>query len=196
VSGFISSRFQKVVRLGLVNILVIPEEMIFLLSDLDGAATILYHTMSLILRVSSSPSKTYLRNQHLITSLDAHSYPLSIFIESAGSDSKDVGLVQFLDAALGQEDAAGGAGFCFDSLHEYAVQQWDERFDGFQGGGLLGLWLVSWVPCWMVQTGRRECACELADRQAACCPEDMVLDGWLECKLTMLTVERGWSDKI
>lgn len=80
---------------------------------------------------------TYLGNENLITSLHAHAYPLSIFIKVTGPDGEDVGLVEFLDAALGQEDAAGGAGLGLDSLDQHAVQEWHERLDGFQGCRLL-----------------------------------------------------------
>jgi hypothetical protein len=90
---------------------------------------------------------TYLRNENFIASLHAHRYPLSIFIKAAGPDGEDVGLVEFLDAALGQEDAAGGAGFGLDSLDQHAVQERDERLDGFQGGRLLHAGTEDVVSC-------------------------------------------------
>lgn len=187
---FVSSfEIQTVVGLGLVNILVIPEEMVLLLSDLDGATTILHKAVSLVSPSHPTCIEAYLRNQHLITSLDTHRYPLSIFIESAGSDGKNIGLVEFLDTAFGQEDAAGGAGFGFDSLYEHAVQEWDERLDGLQSGGLLGLWLVFGVML-DASESRRASAFELPDRLAARCSEDMVLAMWIGCRLTMLAVER------
>lgn len=99
------------------------------------------HSLFLLFSLSLSnlsPCVTYLRDENLVASLHTHGYPFAILVESAGPDSKHIGLIEFLDAAFRQEDAAGGAGFGFDSLDEHAVQEGDEGFDGFQSGGLLG----------------------------------------------------------
>lgn len=97
------------------------------------------HSLFLLFSLSNlSQCVTYLRDENFVTSLHTHGYPFAVLVESAGPDSKHIGLIEFLDAAFRQEDAAGGAGFGFDSLDEHAVQQGDERFDGFQSGGLLG----------------------------------------------------------
>ena len=66
--------------------------------------------------IHPQPRTTYLRNQHLITGLDTHSYPLALAVEATGTDSQDLGFIQLLDGGLGQEDAAGGLRIGFDAL--------------------------------------------------------------------------------
>lgn len=89
--------------------------------------------------------KTYLRNQHPITSRDTHRQPLALPIKRARADSEDFGLVELLDARLGEEDAAGGLGLGLDALDEHAVEEGDEGADGADRGGLffdVGRWLA------------------------------------------------------
>ena len=79
---------------------------------------------------------TYLGNQHLVAGGHAHGQALAILVEGAGADGQDLGLVELLDARLGQEDAAGGLGLGLDALHDHAVEQGDEGLDGAERGGL------------------------------------------------------------
>ena len=78
----------------------------------------------------------YLRNQNLITSRNSHRHALAISINSTGSNSEDLGLVELLDARLGQVDAGGGLGLGLDALDENAVQKGDEGLDGADRGSL------------------------------------------------------------
>lgn len=92
--------------------------MVLLVADLDRTATIL-------------------GNENLVTGLNAHDDALAVSVETAGTDGEDLGFIEFLDGGFGEEDAAGGAGLGLHALDEHAVQQRDERFDGFECGGLL-----------------------------------------------------------
>ena len=52
------------------------------------------------------------------------------------SNSEDLGLVELLDAGLGQEDAAGSLGLGLDALDEDTVKEGSKSSDGLDGGGL------------------------------------------------------------
>lgn len=91
---------------------------------------------------------TYLRNQHLVAGGHAHGHALAISVKGAGADGQDLGLVELLDARLGQEDAAGRLGLGLDALHEHAVKERDERLDGAERGGLPEAELVL-LPEWI-----------------------------------------------
>lgn len=80
----------------------------------------------------------YGRDQHPVTGLDAHGNPLALPVHTAGADGQDLGLVQLLDARLGQEDAGGGLGLGLDTLDQDAVQEGHEGLDRSDGGGLVG----------------------------------------------------------
>lgn len=86
--------------------------------------------------LSSKP--THLRNQHLIPRRNAHGQAVPLLIHHPGPDGQHVRLVQLLDRAVREEDAAGGFSVGFDALDEHAVEQRRERADGFEGGGLDG----------------------------------------------------------
>lgn len=92
--------------------------MVLILSDLDGRAAVL-------------------RNQHAVALVDTHGQTLAIFVKAAGPDSQNLGLVELLDAGLGEEETARGLGLGFDALHEHTVQQGDEGLDRAEGGGLV-----------------------------------------------------------
>lgn len=83
-----------------------------------------------------SNEQTYLRNQHSVTLLHAHRYPLAFAVKTTGSDGQDLGLVQLLNGGLGQEDAAGRLGLSLHALYQDAVEEGSERADGFQSGRL------------------------------------------------------------
>jgi hypothetical protein len=72
---------------------------------------------------------TYRRNQDAVTRLHRGRDTLSLLVESAGSDSQHLGLVQLLDGALGQEDAGGGLWLRLEALHQDAVEQGRESLD-------------------------------------------------------------------
>lgn len=76
---------------------------------------------------------THLWNQYSVAFRAAHWYSLSILIESTRSDCQDLGFVELLDTALGEEDTTSSFGLGFDSLYDYSVQERDKRSDGFQG---------------------------------------------------------------
>jgi hypothetical protein len=78
-----------------------------------------------------------LRDQHAIALDDAHGDAFAVLVEATGAHGQHFALVELLDGRFGKENAAGGFGFGLDALHEHAVQQWDERADGFEGEGLL-----------------------------------------------------------
>lgn len=91
-----------------------------------------------------APSRkaTYLRDQHPVPRRDAHGQPVALLVEQARADGQDLGLVELLDARLGQEDAAGGLGLGLDALHEHAVEERHEGADGADRGGLWGVLLL------------------------------------------------------
>lgn len=115
LAGTKSGRRRKGARN--LDILGISEKVVFLLANLDGASTVL-------------------RDEDFVTSLDAHEDALAILVKGAGSDGQDVGLVEFLDARFGQEDAPGSASFGLDSLHQDSIEQRHKRFDGLKGSRL------------------------------------------------------------
>lgn len=73
--------------------------------------------------------RTYLRDQNTVADGNAHGGTLAVLVKSAGANSEDLGLVQLLNAGLGQEDAACRLGFGLDTLHEHAVQERHQRLD-------------------------------------------------------------------
>ena len=87
-------------------------------------------------RIERQVLSSYLRNQHPITGSNTHGQPLSILAEEAGTDGEDLGLVELLDARLGEEDARGGLGLGLDALDEDAVEEGNEGANGADGGGL------------------------------------------------------------
>ena len=80
---------------------------------------------------------TYLRNEDLVASSDAHGHALAILVNAAGADSQHLGFVELFDRRLGQEDAAGSLGLGLDALHEHAVEEGDKGLDGAERGGLV-----------------------------------------------------------
>lgn len=136
-----------------VNVLGVPVEGVLLLADLDGAAAELfrdeYQHQRLIEWVElrclrrrpwrrwlrhtedtgRDSSATYLRNQDLVTGVDAHGETLAILVKEAGANSENLGLVLLLDAALREEDAGGGLGLGLDALDQDAVQEGSEVLD-------------------------------------------------------------------
>ena len=94
---------------------MIPEQRVFLLANLDGAAA--------ILRIRSVPSprntqcRTDLRNQHAIANPNAHGHALALLVQRARPHGQDLRLVELLHARLRQDDAARGLGLGFDALH-------------------------------------------------------------------------------
>jgi hypothetical protein len=97
-----------------IDLLVVPEQAVLLLADLDGAAA-------------------ELRDQNLVTGLDADGNAVAGLVECARADGEDLGLVQLLDGGLGQEDAACGLGLGLEALDEHAVEERGEGADGLEG---------------------------------------------------------------
>ena len=80
----------------------------------------------------------YLRYQYAVPLGNAHRHPVPLLVQQAGADGEDLGLIELLDARLGQEDSAGGLGLGLDALDEDAVEEGHEAADGADGGGLSG----------------------------------------------------------
>lgn len=118
------------------NVLVVPEESVLLLADLQRATA-------------------ELRDQDLVTGLDAQRYPLAILVVKAGADGEDVALVDLLDGAVGEEDAGGGLGLGLDALDEDAVEKRSERLDVLEERLLKDDWVsnVCWLAVRFVQSG-------------------------------------------
>lgn len=119
-------------------LLRIPEQRKLLLSNLDWTTTELppvsffsFHRL-----LARGRGKTYLRNQNTITLLHTHRYPLSILIETTGTNGQDLCFIEFLNGAFGQEDARCCLCLGFYSLNEDSVKEGHERADGFQGCSL------------------------------------------------------------
>ena len=109
-----------------VSLLAVAEEVVLVLADLDGGAA-------------------ELGDEDAVASADAHGDALAVAGEGAGADGKHLGLIQLLDAGLGQEDAAGGLGLGLDPLHQHPVQQRHQRLDRADGGGLFFGGRERWV---------------------------------------------------
>lgn len=76
---------------------------------------------------------SYLGNQNTVTDGHAHGDALAIAVQATGSDGENLGLVELLNARLGQEDAAGGLGLGLDALDKHAVQEGSQVADGSDG---------------------------------------------------------------
>jgi len=96
---------------------MIPKQVVLILSNFHGAATVL-------------------RDQNLVAFRHAHGYSLSILVESAGSHGQNLCLVQLLDAALREEDSTGRSRLGLHSLDQDTVQQRNEGSDALECGGL------------------------------------------------------------
>jgi hypothetical protein len=144
------------------DVLIIAEKRILLLSDLDWgtAILILVSSIQLLIHLQTSisfissvifppihpglhviqpeptKSQTHLRNQNLITRCNTRCDSLALLIEATRSNGKHTRLIELLDAALWEEDAAGGLGLGLDALDEHAVEERGEGLDGFECGGL------------------------------------------------------------
>lgn len=119
-------------------VLRIPEQRKLFLPNLDWVTTELSSVSfssshCLLARVRGI---TYLGNQNTITLLHTHWYPLSILIETTGTNGQDLCFVEFLNGAFGQEDARCCLCLGLYSLHEDSVKEGHERADGFQGCSL------------------------------------------------------------
>lgn len=97
------------------NALAVAEELVLLLTSLDGRAA-------------------KLGNQDAVADGDAHGQTTAGLVEGAGADGNDLGFVELLDRGLGQEDAAGGLGLGLDALDEDTVQEGSEGTDGANRG--------------------------------------------------------------
>lgn len=128
---------------------MVPEEMVFVLADLDGTSTVLHHgcqqtdTHSLLNSVA-----THLRDQNAVAGLHRDPHPLAIFIESARAHGEYLGLRQLLDSGFGEEDSGGGLGLGLDALDEDAVEERCKGLDGAKGSGLYAVGVdVSFLGC-------------------------------------------------
>jgi hypothetical protein len=115
------------------NLLRVPEQCKLLLTNLDGATTKLYRLNQSRTPILIKLRRTYLRNQNLITTSNAHGNLISISVSGARTNGQNGGLVDLLDGTLGKEDAAGGLGFGLEALDEDAVQKGDEVLDVAEG---------------------------------------------------------------
>lgn len=104
---------------------------------------------------------TYLRDQDTITCRNAHGEAVTLLVEGAGPDGQDLGLVELLDAGLGEEDAARRLGLGLDALDEDAVQEGREGADGSDRGGLGSSLRVSPFSLCLVPYFRPECPAAL-----------------------------------
>lgn len=137
---------------------MVPEQSELLLADLDGAAA-------------------ELRDEDLVTGLDAQRYPLAVLVVEAGADGEDLALVELLDGAVGEEDAGRGLGLGLHALHQNAVEERCEGLDVLEHGlmeedGVSGccsidrpeeLTMMADVLGVGLLMGIGECRCELLD---------------------------------
>ena len=72
---------------------------------------------------------TYLRNQNLVTSSDAHGNALAILVHGTGANCEDMSLVLRLDTALREEDARSSLWFGLDALDQDTVQERSKVLD-------------------------------------------------------------------
>lgn len=79
---------------------------------------------------------SYLGDQDAVTNGNTHGQSVALLVEGTGADSHNLGLVELLNAGLGQEDAAGGLGLGLDTLDQDTVKEGSESSDGSNRGGL------------------------------------------------------------
>lgn len=130
------------------HLLAVTEQVVFLVAGLDGRAAELKRCSCQLHRVLliTIPSilflllleyhmigVPYLGNQHSVANSNAHGDALAITVQTTGSNSEDLGLVELLDAGLGQEDAASCLGLGLDALDKHTVQEGSESTDGADG---------------------------------------------------------------
>lgn len=72
---------------------------------------------------------TYLGDEDLVTSGNAHGETLAFLVEETGANSEDMGLVLLLDGRLREEDTGGSLGLGLDALDQDAVQEGGEGLD-------------------------------------------------------------------
>ena len=127
------------------NLLAVAEQLVLLLTSADGGAAKLQtqvvscEPQTLILQPNCHSRRElfpYLGDQDAVTLLDAHGQAVALLVEGTGADGEDLGLVELLDARLGQEDAAGGLGLGLDALDQDAVEERGEGADGANRSGL------------------------------------------------------------
>ena len=134
---------------------MVSENRVFLLTNLHGGTTVLKHTHThthlssaylfpsflfffFTRLIKTQKKKTYRRNQDPVSRLHGDFDPLPVLVDSAGTDSEDLGFRELLDGRLGEVDAGSGFGlsFDFDALHEDAVEEGREGLDVTERGGL------------------------------------------------------------
>lgn len=72
---------------------------------------------------------TYLGDEDLVTSGDAHGETIAILVEETGANSENMGLILLLDGSLREEDTGGSLGLGLDALDQDAVQEGGEGLD-------------------------------------------------------------------
>lgn len=110
--------------------------MVLGLANLDRGAAILFvvihrqhmstRTPTVYLASAHVKEETNLGDQDAVASSAAHGHALAVLVQAAGADGENLGLVELLDARLGEEDAAGRLGLGLDALHEHAVEERDK----------------------------------------------------------------------
>lgn len=72
---------------------------------------------------------SYLRSQDVVTRSNADGDLLAVDVKGTGANSKDLGNVLLLDAALGEEDTRGGLGLGLDALDQDTVEERGKGLD-------------------------------------------------------------------
>lgn len=88
------------------------------------------HSLAPPLFFTIHSEQAYLRDQDAVALLDTHGQAVALLVEGAGADGQDLGLIELLNARLGEEDAAGGLGLGLDALDQNTVEQRGESTDG------------------------------------------------------------------
>lgn len=127
-----SSEKQYVLRL--------PVEREVIVVDLDGGATVLYDESASVQVYPRAQWRrtTYLRDEDLVAGLHAGGYPLAVLVKGARADGQDLGLVEVLHGALGEDDARGSLGLGLYPLDQDAVEKGSNGLDGLDRGRLEG----------------------------------------------------------
>lgn len=74
--------------------------------------------------------KTNLRNQNTIANGNTHRQTVTLLVQGTRSNGHNLGLVELLDAGLGQKDTAGSLGLGLDPLDQDSVEKRGERSNG------------------------------------------------------------------
>src|SRR5690606_32558781 len=86
-------------------------------------------------------------DEHLVTDFHVADDFVSVVILAAGAESEHFGFLRFFLGGVGQDDAARGDGFGFETFDEDTLSEW------FDVGHM---WCCTWFVCWRTHAAGAE----------------------------------------